>query len=146
MLISKDFLAGLTFMVLGLAGLVIARRYDMGTPRMMGPGYFPWLLSAGLMLLGAIIFLQGVASKAREPLEKIQWRPVVLVTLAIFLFSVLIERAGLLASLILLIGIGSYAGRDARWREVVVLGVALIAFCTAVFIYGVKLPLTLLPG
>lgn len=145
-LISKDFVAGLTFMVLGLAGLVIARNYDMGTARTMGPGYFPWLLSAGLMLLGVAIFIQGIASKAREPIERIDWRPVVMVTLALFVFSALIERAGFIASLALLIALGSYAGKEARWREVAILGIGLIIFCSAVFVFGVKLPITLLPG
>jgi hypothetical protein len=145
-LISKDFLAGLTFMGLGLAGLVIARGYDMGTARTMGPGYFPWLLSAGLLFLGAVIFIQGIASKAREPIEDMQWRPVVLVTAAIFLFGMLIERAGLIVSLAILIALGSYAGKEARWKEVAILGAGLIVFCTAVFVYGVKLPLSVLPG
>jgi hypothetical protein len=144
--ITKDVAAGVTFLLIGLVGFIVARGYDMGTARVMGPGYFPTILCAGLMLLGVIIFAQGVLSSARETLERIHWRPLVLVSLAILLFSLLLEPAGLIIASVVLIGLCSYAGREARWQEVLILGAGLIVFCSLVFVWGVKLPVTLLPG
>ena len=46
----KDFYAGVLFMSFGLAALVIARSYPLGTAARMGPGYFPRVL--GILLLG----------------------------------------------------------------------------------------------
>ena len=48
----RDFWAGLIFLVVGVGAAVIARDYPMGTGGRMGPGYFPFVLSSLLALLG----------------------------------------------------------------------------------------------
>ena len=47
---AKDFWSGVMFAVFGLAFMVFARQYDMGTAARMGPAYFPTAL--GLLLAG----------------------------------------------------------------------------------------------
>ena len=48
----KDLLAGLVFIVFGLAFAIAASRYQLGTAFRMGPGYFPVVLGGCLVLLG----------------------------------------------------------------------------------------------
>ena len=40
----KDFVAGLMFIAIGIAAIVIASNYTLGTAARMGPGYFPRIL------------------------------------------------------------------------------------------------------
>ncbi|NCW01579.1 MAG: tripartite tricarboxylate transporter TctB family protein, partial [Betaproteobacteria bacterium] len=51
----RDFWAGILFMAFGLAFIVFARDYNMGTAAKMGPAYFPTVLGGLLSVLGAAI-------------------------------------------------------------------------------------------
>ena len=55
---AKDFWAGLIYVFFGAAAIVIARDYPMGTALRMGPAYFPSLLGALLLLIGAISIIR----------------------------------------------------------------------------------------
>lgn len=50
---QKDFLSGLLFTTTGVAFAVGARAYEVGTSRLMGPGYFPMILGYILAILGS---------------------------------------------------------------------------------------------
>ena len=57
---NKDTLAGAVFVLFGALALVVARRYEAGTLLDMGPGYFPRVLGALLVLLGLWIAARGL--------------------------------------------------------------------------------------
>jgi hypothetical protein len=46
---------GLFFITLGAAALWVSRDYPLGDLNRMGPGYFPRMLSLGLICLGVLI-------------------------------------------------------------------------------------------
>ena len=48
----KDFWAGVLFVAVGIAAIVLGSRYNLGTAARMGPGYFPRILGMLLILLG----------------------------------------------------------------------------------------------
>ena len=48
----RDFLAGLLFIAIGVATVIGASDYPLGTIRNIGPGYYPILLGIALALLG----------------------------------------------------------------------------------------------
>jgi len=141
----KDFYAGLIFLCLGAGAAWIARDYPMGTAIRMGPGYFPLVLG---WLLGAI----GVAACAKglildgERIERVGYRPLLLILGAVGLFAVGIERAGIIVSTLLAVSIAAAASTDSRLREVVLLLVFLIALAVGVFTYALGLPFKLVPG
>src|SRR5687767_4741665 len=91
---SRDFFAGLLFIGIGATGAVMAARYAYGSTLRMGPGYFPTVLSWGTIVLGAIIVLRSFAIDG-ERVQRIGWRPLILVPGAIAVFGLLISRAGL---------------------------------------------------
>ena len=142
---NKDFLAGALFILLGGAAVYFARDYPMGWIERMGPGYFPTALGTLLCLFGAWIMLRGLFTG-----EAIKgawgWRPLGLITLAIVLFGFSLERIGLVPALVLLFVVTALAGRDFRWKEVVILAVLMSAFAALVFVYGLKLPYPLFGG
>ncbi|HKW38716.1 MAG TPA: tripartite tricarboxylate transporter TctB family protein [Burkholderiales bacterium] len=60
---GKDFWAGLMFVAFGLAFMIVAQNYSMGTAVRMGPAYFPTVLGGMLAVLGGFILFNGFVSK-----------------------------------------------------------------------------------
>ncbi len=60
---AKDFWAGVLFIGFGLAFVLIARNYQMGSAVRMGPAYFPTILGGLLAVLGLVIFLRSFVSR-----------------------------------------------------------------------------------
>jgi hypothetical protein len=144
-LLSKDFLSGLLFAGFGIWGLALGWNFPIGTASRMGPGYFPQLLSWGVIAIGVILMVRALLASQPGPIARMGWRALVLVITAIVLFGVLAERIGMVLSIPLLIGIGGAACMDSRWREVAISTVLLTAFAVAVFKYGLGLPMPVWP-
>ena len=49
---ARDLLAGCLFLAFGVAFLVLAQNYPLGSARRMGPAYFPVVLSLILIAIG----------------------------------------------------------------------------------------------
>lgn len=142
----RDFWAGALFVAAGLAAVVLGRRYSFGTAASMGPGWFPAVL--GWLLVGLGLLTAGRSlrpGKALAELGAVRWRPVVMVLGSVAAFAVALPRLGLVAASLLLVVVSRAAASGFRWVEVLVFGVALTLFCTAVFVWGLKLPMALWP-
>ena len=74
----RDFFAGVIFLLFGLCAVLVGRDYPMGTALRMGAGYFPFVLGALLLILGAVICIRSLVV-AGEKLEPIGWRALLLV-------------------------------------------------------------------
>jgi len=144
-LTSKDFWGGVMLIAIGVAAVVIARDYPFGTALRMGPGYFPTVLGAVLCAFGLYLAARGARSSDAISGD---WSPraLIIVPLSLVLFGVLIDRAGFIPALVVLIIGSSAAGKEFRLGEVVLLAVALTLFCVVVFIWGLGLPYPLLAG
>lgn len=140
----RDFFSGAIFLFFGLCAVLIGRGYPMGTALHMGSGYFPFVLGALLLLLGAITCVKSLVI-AGDGIEPIGLRPLLLVLLAIGAFAVSVDTIGLIAATILTTVIGAAASPESRWREVAVLTSALLGLSVGVFAYGLGLPFKLLP-
>ena len=62
------------------------------------------------------------------------------------LFGFIISRLGLIPALVAMFFVSALAGREFRFKEVLLLTVLMSAFAVGVFVYGLKLPFRLLPG
>ena len=140
----RDFFAGAIFLLFGLCAVLVGRDYPMGTTFRMGSGYFPIVLGALLLILGAGICIKSLVVTG-EKLETIGLRPLLLVLLAIGAFATSVDPIGLVAATVLMTVIGAAASPESRWREVVVLTIALLGLSVGVFAYGLGLPFMLLP-
>ena len=141
----KDFCAGLLFIAVGAAAIVIASAYPLGTAARMGPGYFPRMLGILLIGLGALLAFRG-ARLAGAPLGVWKWRPLVTVLGSVVLFGAMVTHAGLVLSTVVLIVLASSASREFRPREALVSGVLLAALAVGVFVIGLNLQLPIWPG
>jgi len=142
---NKDFWSGILLAAVGVAAVVIGRDYPFGTALRMGPGYFPSVLG-GLLALFGIYFVV----KALRNDERIEgnWslRALIGLPLSLVLFGVLMEHAGFVPALVVLIFGSAASGTEFKFVEVLLLTVALTIFAVALFIWGIGLPYPLLAG
>ena len=142
---NKDFLAGLLFTVIGALAVAIARDYPMGAAARMGPGYFPTVLGGILCLFGLTVMIRGIRSGERVRGEW-GWRPLALITLSIVVFGFSMEKAGVVPALVLMFFVAALAGREFRFKEVLLLAILMSAFAAGVFVLLLKLPYPLFGG
>jgi hypothetical protein len=139
----KDFWTGVLYLTFGAATLWIAREYPIGTAGRMGPGFFPTALSLLLMGLGIYIIARGM-TRHGDPLGRFAWRGAFFVVAATVAFGLLLETAGVIIALAVLIGGSALASVQTKLDgKSIVLAVGLIVFCVLVFVkgLGVTMPL-----
>ena len=141
---NRDFIAGLLFIAVGVLAVAVARDYPFGTAMRMGSGYFPSVLGGILILLGAWVMVRGLRSG-----EKLKgewgWKPLALIALSIALFGALMQL-GLIPALVAVLFVSAYAGREFRFKEVLVLTAVLCVFAVVVLLYVLKMPYPLIAG
>ena len=141
---KTNFLAGLLLVGFGSGALLIARTYTMGTAFRMGSGYFPAMLASLLILIGVIVAATALRS-GEVKLPKVAWRPLIMVSAAVALFGLILKGTGLLLATFAMVVVSRLARPGYSWIETIVLGVALSVLCTAVFYFGLRIQIPLLP-
>jgi fucose permease len=68
-----------------------------------------------------------------------------MVTLAAIAFSLLIDSAGLVAAMIVSLTIAALGTPETRWKEFAAFLVLMLAIGLGLFIYGLGMPLKVLP-
>lgn len=141
---KRNFLAGLVLVGFGLGALLIARSYPMGTAFRMGSGYFPAMLASFLIVIGLIVACLAFRS-GEVKLPKVAWRPLIMVSAAVALFGLILNGAGLLLATFAMVVLSRLARPGYPWIETVVLGVALSVLFAAIFYFGLRIQMPLLP-
>lgn len=144
-LANKDFWAGVLLIGSGTFAVVIAQGYQLGTVLRMGPGYFPTLLGALLVLFGIYVLAKGLRGVDRI---EAGWslRALIVLPLSLALFGFLMDRAGLVPALVVLVFGSAAAGSEFRLLEVLALTIVLVTLSAAVFVWGLGLPYPLFAG
>jgi uncharacterized membrane protein len=142
---KKDFWAGMMLTGIGAAAMFIARDYRFGSALRMGPGFFPTILGGILIAFGVCIMAVGLRSG-----EKVQGslslRALIMLPLSLVLFGLLMEKAGFLPALAVLVFGSAASGREFRFVEVLLLTALLTVASAALFIWGLGLPYPLIKG
>ena len=144
---NRDFLAGMLFLLIGGIGFYVALSYSFGSLQKMGPGYFPRVLSGILIAFGVVTLLRGLKSGERVH-GTWGWFPLLMLSIALVSFGFLMEHVGMIPALVVMFFTAAYAGKEARFLEVLGLTVIMCLAATAIFIWGLKLPYELfkIPG
>ena len=164
---ERDFWSGLMFIGVGIVFAVGAMEYSMGPPcaetapcaqslmarfqqlsARPGAGYFPLGLSILLAILGLVVLFKSltVETEGGDPVGAFAWRPMLVVTAAIVAFGALLEPMGLLVAVPVTVVIVSFATRGMTWLSIVLIAIILAVFSWAVFIWGLKLTIPVLPA
>jgi Tripartite tricarboxylate transporter TctB family len=141
---AKDLFAGLLFVVFGAAAVLIGRHYPLGSASRMGPGYFPVLVGALLVLVGVVVTVRALVAHP-DRIGRIAVKPLVLVLAAVATFAAFIEQMGLAVVVLSVVVVGYLANPRPKWLELVVLAAVLTGASLAIFVYGLKLPFKVWP-
>lgn len=140
---GKDFWAGITYVSIGGVALILGRRYGIGGPAHMQPGFFPVILAGLLIVLGVASLVRAWRVQG-ETVRPPTLRAPLFITLSIVVFAILLERAGFVAATAALLLCAALAGRDSRPDALTIaVGVGLLLFCVGLFVYGLGIPLPL---
>ena len=115
----KDFWAGVLFIAFGLAAVIIARDYAMGTAGRMGPGYFPRGLGIIMIVLGLILSVRSFKLRG-TPLQFGSFKPLLIVLGSVVVFAMAAPKLGLIVATILLIVLSSTASHEFRLKEAMI--------------------------
>ena len=144
-LVTQDFLAGVLFMAFGVAALAFGTDLRVGTAARMGPGFVPTALAWILIALGGFITIRGFFRR-HEVLESLHWRPIALISVAIFVFALLFERTGILPALAAMVALAALASPESRRLETVMVALVLLVICVGAFKYGLGMQFTVIRG
>lgn len=145
---QRDLVAGLLFVITGVAFAWGATSYEFGNAANPGPGYFPFGLGVLLALLGALVLFSAMSVETAdgERIGSIGWRPLLVTCGSIVLFAAALPRLGLPLSVALVAFVVSFASQETRWLESLVLAGVLAVFSALVFVTGLGLNLPLKPA
>lgn len=144
---QQDFFSGLLFLGFGVAGLILSRSYQMGSTAQMGPGYFPFVLSGLLWILGLIVMAQALTTKrSGGDIEKGSFKVVGLIMGSIVVFALLLQYLGLVAAIIGVILTSALASDEFSWKTTIISAVVLAITSVALFVWGLKLQFQIWPA
>jgi hypothetical protein len=123
----------------------ISTGYELGTPRRMGAGAFPFVLSLLGLCFGAAIAVRAVVAPESMSTQ-VRWRRLLFVCAAFLLFAAAIEPLGLLLTIPAVTVLGAKADPEARLGESLLLGVGLAIGIWVVFVLFLGLGIPVLPG
>ena len=142
---QSDFWCGLLFLAIGVAVMVLAREYRVGSAARMGPGFFPMLLGGLLALLGLTLSIPALFVDG-EKFPRLHMRPLVMILLGIVVFGVALEYLGFAVAVGALVLVGAFADPELRPLEAVGVALFLAVFSVGIFVGLLGLPLNVWPS
>ena len=141
---SQDLATGLLFLAVGLGACWIGADYNMGTAQRPGTGVLPRILAVGLMGSGVLLWIKALVVDG-PGLGYWAWRPMIMVTLATIAFALLIDPAGIVVAMVVSMTLAALGTPETRWREFAVFSLIMLAMGLGMFIYGLGMPIKVLP-
>lgn len=130
--------------VLLVAGLVMsffAWGYPTGSVNQMGPGFIPQTIGVLISLLAIAIIVVDLRDPALERPTALQWRGLCFVSASIIIFALLVERAGLVPSMFLAVGVSMFADDQAKPLTVLIYAIVAAGLGWLLFLVGLELPI-----
>jgi hypothetical protein len=140
----QDYFGGVVLVALALFALWASSDLQGMRGFSFGAGTAPRMFAVLLLLLGLAVMLVGILSEGPE-LAKYAWRGPLFVSLAILSFALTIRPLGLVISAFASFMISALGTPETKWKETLIVGIALTAFCSFLFPYALGLPLQLKP-
>lgn len=136
---KTDAVAGILFIIVGIAFGVMSLNMELGTSLRMGPGYFPLVLAGLLIVLGGFIVAGSFKSVAEE-MSAHAWRGMLFILPAPIFFGLTVRGLGFVPSIFVTTLIAALASLKMKFMPAVLLSVGVTIFCTLVFSYALGLP------
>ncbi|MGE4241131.1 tripartite tricarboxylate transporter TctB family protein [Ramlibacter sp.] len=144
---QQDFAAGIVYILAGAGFALGALNYKLGDPARMGPGWFPFWVGVLLAAVGVWTLASGMRARAAPAKVKSpDLRAMAWILGAVILFGLMLQPAGLIASIVVLVLVSSRASHEFSWRGAFANAAFLTVFSTAAFIWGINLQIALWPS
>jgi hypothetical protein len=113
---TDDVFAGLIFLAISVLFATTAlRTLEIGNPGLMGPGFFPLMISVALAGLSAVIIGGARSSEPDAKRKPIPWRAVVCIIGSAIAFAMTVRNVGLVPALVISISLAVLASRKATF-------------------------------
>ncbi len=131
----KDSLGGGLMLAIGIGTCLQASRYDLGSLRQMGPGFFPMSLGAILAVTGSLILISGLRTAPELPRIKWQpqWRGWLCICASLVAFVIIGKYLGLLPATFATVFIAAFGDRKNTLLAAIILAAAMTLVCLIVF-------------
>jgi putative tricarboxylic transport membrane protein len=140
----QDFVGGIALMAIAIFALWASSDLQGMHGFSFGAGTAPRMFAVLLLGLGAAVAVMGLLFEGQH-LATYHWRGPLFVSLSILSFAVTIRPLGLVISAFLTFMVSALGTPETRWRETIIVGICLTAFCSFLFPYGLGLPMQLWP-
>jgi len=141
----RDFCAGVFFVALGIAFVVLSSHYHIGEMRRPGPAVFPMIVAVTMAVLGGVITFRSVVFADNEAPLDFHFRPIAVSVIAITLFGILLDWLGLVVAIVALVVVAAYATPKPRLASALILACAVACFSVLIFVGLLGLPIRLWP-
>jgi hypothetical protein len=141
-LLRAEMVAALAVIGFGVAVALLGSSYPLGTASRMGPGYFPVMLGAALVLTGVLLVVEAWRAPPATPgAGRFPVGPALALVAGVLAFALLLRPAGLVPAIFALVLIATLGERP--WKPVgaLVIAAGMSAVSVALFIEGLRVPL-----
>jgi hypothetical protein len=142
--LDKDYIAAAVVALIGAYAVIAGRSYDVGTLRVMGPGYFP--VAVGLVMIGLAVLIAATAA-ARRPSappgferRSADWRGWFCIAVSPLLFVAVGRYFGMAPAAFCCVFVAALGDRTATLRESVYLALGVTVFGVLMFGYLLNIP------
>lgn len=101
-------------------------RLDVGNFRNPGPGFFPFTMGVVFGILSMILLILSLIQKdeGEAVFEKIRWKSAILVLVALFIYSIFLEKIGFIGTTFLFVVMLVGVIERKKWYTVIFVGIA----------------------
>lgn len=152
---NRDYLAGALIALIGAGAVYQGSQYGIGSLHQMESGFFPTMLGAGMIVVGAgIAATANQAPSAPSAVEEVlatetprmDWRSWLAIIGGVCLFMACSEYLGLLPAIFACVFVSALGARATSVREALVLATGVTIFGILLFSYGLKVQIPILRG
>lgn len=140
----QDVYGGMALILLSLIAFVASNDLPGMRGFAFGPGTAPRLFAFTLAILSLAVVVGGLLTRGPE-VSGYKLRGVIFIIGAILAFAATIRPLGLVIASFCTMVICAAAAEDVKWRETLIVAIAVTAFCSILFPYGLNLPFQLWP-
>lgn len=141
---QQDVYGGMALILISLTAFVASNDLPGMRGFAFGPGTAPRLFAFTLAILSLAVVVSGLVTSGPD-VGAYKIRGVIFIIGAILSFAATIRPLGLVIASFTTMVICAAAAEDVKWRETVIVAVAVTTFCAILFPYGLNLPFALWP-
>lgn len=141
---QQDFMAAIFLLLVCAVAFWQALALPIGTLNAIGPGMMPAVLSIILSILSGVLLVDSLKEDGPQVTAP-SLRGIVFILGSFIAFGLAVRPLGLVVAGPLAVVLSGFATNETRFGETLLFGLAMTAFCIALFKFALGLPIPLAP-